>query len=231
MKKVSICVPTYEMRGRGAEFLSQLIASVFIQTYRNWEIIISDHSVTDEIKNVVDKLPQTDRIKYFRCENKRGNIASNLNNAIAQASGDLIKFLLQDDFFHNEESLETEVENLRNADWGLCATIHLANGAFHWHLIPEYTHNIYTGANTIGSPSLLICKKEKCLQFDENLKLLVDCDYYRRMYDNYGYPITNANVTTVSRVWEGQTQRSGVDEQTKANEQVYVNKKYSGPSN
>ena len=230
MKKVSICVPCYEMSGRGGEFLASLLWSIKSQTYSNIEVIVSDHSKDDIVKNVSDEFKDLLDIHYYRFEEKRGSIAANLNNAIAKTTGSLVKFLLQDDFFLDNRSLEEEIKNLGDADWGLSATIHWNERILYWHLVPVYTHQIYTGANTIGSPSLLLCKKESCLLFDNNLVNLVDCDYYRMMYDKYGYPKTTQRITTVSRVWDGQHQRSQVDNDMKTREFAYVTNKYKGPS-
>lgn len=230
MKKISICIPCYEMRDRGVEFLESLLWSVVAQTYKNVEVVISDHSEDSKIEDSVQKFSQFFPVIYLKNVNDRGSIASNLNNAIDHASGDYVKFLLQDDYFIDNRSLEHELKNIGDFQWGLCSTVHWNEEVMYWHLIPEYTHTIYTGGNTIGSPSLLLCKKEACLKFDMNLVHIVDCDYYRMMYDKHGWPKTSKRITTVSRVWDGQHQRSSVNENMKSKEQIYINKKYSGPS-
>ena len=53
---ISIVIPTYESKGKGVLFLSELMDTIDNQTYRNFEIIISDHSFDDEIKNYVENL-------------------------------------------------------------------------------------------------------------------------------------------------------------------------------
>jgi glycosyltransferase involved in cell wall biosynthesis len=208
------------------EFLTELLDSVFLQTYTEFEVLISDHSQNDDIENYLSTSWAKENVHYYRNANGRGSIAANFNNLIDKATGTHIKFLLQDDYFYDANSLQIEVDNLGAADWGLCATIHRYGDSFSWHLIPEYTPNIYLGANTIGSPSLLLCKREACQYFDGNLTLLVDCDFYRTMYDKYGLPKTTDAITTVSRMWEGQSQRA-INEQLKASEVKYVMEKYA----
>ena len=61
--KVSICIPTYEANGLGVKLLKTLIDSIIIQTYPNIEIIISDHSINDEIKKYTELL-NLDNLKY-----------------------------------------------------------------------------------------------------------------------------------------------------------------------
>ena len=44
------------------------------------------------------------------------------------------------------------------------------------------------GRNTISSPSVLSFVNEDIRFFDENLTMLMDCDYYYRLYKRYGLP-------------------------------------------
>ena len=53
MTKVSIAIPTWENNGRGVEFLDDLIRTIEIQTLTDYEVIVSDHSENNDIKNVV----------------------------------------------------------------------------------------------------------------------------------------------------------------------------------
>ena len=53
--KVSICIPTYEMKGFGANYLDHSLSVLEKQTYQNFEVIISDHSTTPLIENVCKK--------------------------------------------------------------------------------------------------------------------------------------------------------------------------------
>ena len=48
--KLSIAMPTWESRGRGVEFLDDMFRTIEIQTMQPDEIVISDHSVTDDIE-------------------------------------------------------------------------------------------------------------------------------------------------------------------------------------
>ena len=46
---VSICIPTYEMKGKGVEYLFHSFNILHNQSYKNFEVIISDNSKNDEI--------------------------------------------------------------------------------------------------------------------------------------------------------------------------------------
>ena len=49
---VSICIPCYEMNGKGVEFLNYSFEILKNQSYKNFEIIISDNSKSDVIENL-----------------------------------------------------------------------------------------------------------------------------------------------------------------------------------
>ena len=84
MTKVSIAIPTWEINGRGAEFLNDLIRTIVIQTLTDYEIIVSDHSEDNAVKNVVKSYEsQGINIKHVRNNEKRGNSPANTNAAIA----------------------------------------------------------------------------------------------------------------------------------------------------
>ena len=70
MPKVSICVPTYQNQ----EEVKRLIDSARKQTFRNFELIITDDSKDNEIKDYIDMLCEekdsiAEKIKYYHNEN------------------------------------------------------------------------------------------------------------------------------------------------------------------
>ena len=42
--KISVCIPTYEMRGFGAAFLKQCLDILKKQTFKDFDVVISDYS-------------------------------------------------------------------------------------------------------------------------------------------------------------------------------------------
>jgi glycosyltransferase involved in cell wall biosynthesis len=223
---VSICIPTYGMKGKGSYYLQKNLSSIFIQNRKPFEVIISDHSTDDDIKNLAERWKEFLPIKYFREENV-GIISSNLNNCVANATGDVIDFMLQDDFYYQPNSLQRRLEILGDAHWSVSATLHynVEKDLYYWHLIPEYRTDIYLGFNSIGSPSLLTMKREGAPLFDDKLFMLTDCDYYKQLFDKFGLPKTSSEITVISCIWEGQSQKA--ISQEKMNSEVdYVKIKY-----
>jgi glycosyltransferase involved in cell wall biosynthesis len=225
--KISICIPTYGMKGKGAKYLNQNLASIAIQSIQPHEVIISDHSSDDIVEQEANKWKDILNIRYFRNTEKIGSISSNLNNCISKATGDIVDFMLQDDYYYTKFALEQRGKLLGESHWALTATIHYAveKAQFYWHLIPEYRQDIYLGYNSIGSPSLLTIKREGAPLFDEDLFMLTDCDYYKQLYDKFGLPVTSPEITVVSCMWEGQSQK-GVSDDAKSKEVQKVKSKY-----
>jgi glycosyltransferase involved in cell wall biosynthesis len=93
MSFMSIAIPTYEYHGFGTEVLEFSFDKMLSQTFSDFDVIISDHSKDDEIKNLCEKWKNDLDIKYYRCEEGRGIVAYNLNNAIKHCDGKWIKLL------------------------------------------------------------------------------------------------------------------------------------------
>ena len=71
--KVSIACPTFEYYGRGVEVLDDMFRTIAAQTFKDIEVVISDHSKTDVIEDYCKKNEHNLNIKYIRNENGRGN--------------------------------------------------------------------------------------------------------------------------------------------------------------
>ena len=100
--KVSIACPTFEYYGRGVEVLDDMFRTIANQTLKDLEVVVSDHSKIDVIKDFCEENVYNLDIKYFRNENGRGNPSINTNNAIDNCSGEIIKIFQQDDFFYEK---------------------------------------------------------------------------------------------------------------------------------
>lgn len=230
MTLISICIPTYEMKGQGHVFLKQSFDILTTQTFKDFDVVISDHSKTDVIKNLCEEYKDLLNIHYFRNAENIGNSSTNINNAIKNAKGKLIKILFQDDFLYNANSLEMIVNNFdqKRDNWLITACEHSEDGiTFYRPFYPKYNNAIYLGNNTISSPSVLTIINENPLLFDENLIWLMDCDYYKRCYDKYGKPKILNIINVVNRIGNYQVSNTIADKNLKDNEYNYILKKYN----
>jgi glycosyltransferase involved in cell wall biosynthesis len=201
----SITIPTYGYGGKGVEFLEHSLNIISEQTFRDFEVIISDHSTDDTIKDIFLKWENILNIKYFRNENGRGIISPNINNAMKNCSGKWIKVLFQDDFLYDKFSLENQFNFLnlnQDTKWLMTTFYHSNDGiTFYRYYEPVWNYAIWTGNNTMGCPTGLTLKNEDLIFFDEGLNWLMDCDYYQRLYLKYGEPKILRKPTVVNRTW------------------------------
>lgn len=232
MPTLSIAIPTYEMKGLGTGFLDFSFNKLSNQSFKDFEIVISDHSRTDDIKNLCENWSNQLNIKYIRNENKIGSSSANINNAIKNSSGDWIKILFQDDFLYDYDSLEKLVNVIKsndNLNWIITACEHSNDGySMYKPMFPHWNEDMYLGNNTFSSPSVMTIKNtSNKLFFNEDLIWLMDVEYYKRMYDIYGEPYYLPDISIVNRTW-GNRLSDSISKEVKDREYRYMVDNYKG---
>lgn len=108
---ISIITPTYNSE----KFVSETIDSILVQTYSNWELLITDDCSIDNTWHILEDYAKKDkRIKIFRLERNSGaGIAR--NNSIKQASGRYIAFCDSDDMWLPSK-LEKQIVFMQNTN-------------------------------------------------------------------------------------------------------------------
>lgn len=230
--KISIAIPTWESYGRGGEFLDDLLRTIEIQTFKDFEVCISDHCENDDILNVVKTFEDKFNIVYSKNDENRGNGPANTNKAIDMCSGDIIKVMFQDDFFYDDESLEKINNKLTYSDrkWLVNGCNHTQNDghSFYWEMYPRWNNRLLQGVNTISSPSVVSFKKEVTNRFDENLVYFMDCEFYYGMNASYGLPVFLNDVLVSNRVGDHQISSNlGDREDYISRETKYCMEKYN----
>jgi nucleoside-diphosphate-sugar epimerase len=202
----SIAIPAYGYNGKGKEFLENNFTILESQTFKDFEVVVADHSTDDTIKNLCDSWNGRLNIKYIRNDIGRGVISPNLNVAIKNCKGKWIKMLFQDDFLYDDESLNHThnfIVNNHDTIWLATSFKHTEDGVnLYREFCPKWNENIHIGKNSIGCPSVMTIKNENILLFNEDLNWLMDCEYYRRMYDIHGEPSIMDIFTVVNRTSE-----------------------------
>lgn len=102
---ISIVMSVYN----GGNTIKETIASVITQTYKNWELIISDNCSTDNTIDVINSFVDT-RIKLIRNDSNKG---ASLNSIflLQEAGGEFFKWI-DDDSYLYPENLEKEARIL-----------------------------------------------------------------------------------------------------------------------
>jgi hypothetical protein len=224
-KRVSVAIPCYEMHNLGAEMLSYSFQVLEKQTMEDFEVVISDHSLNNEIYEVCNNSPLD--IKYHRNSNKRGSSSANINNCIIHSSAPIIKILCQDDFLYNEYSLENLVNQFDfDAGWLISDYWHTYDrvNIINYHM-PRLNDKLYL-VNTVGTHSCLAISNDFPLLFDENLIWYMDCEYYYRLYKRYGNPKMLNSPLFVQLLWNGQVTNSIINDEIVNKEFKYVKELY-----
>ena len=230
--KVSIACPTFEYYGRGVEVLDDMFRTISNQTLKDVEVVVSDHSRTDEIEDYCKKNEHNLDIKYLRNENGRGDPCINTNNAIDHCSGEIIKIFQQDDFFYDTEALEVMYNQMSNSDakWFCSGVVHTRDDghSFFCPMFPRWDPMMVyqRGHNTIGGPSNISIKRDVKTRFDPKFRMLLDIDFYYHLMVEYGLPIFYQDILIANRVRDTDTLQSEITDQEVQEEFKYLHKKY-----
>jgi glycosyltransferase involved in cell wall biosynthesis len=90
---ISICVPVYN----GKEFVEECINSILKQTYKNFELIISNDSSTDNTLEIIQKYLDDDRVKIISNSKNIGWV-KNCNLLISKTKYDYYCIIPHDDY-------------------------------------------------------------------------------------------------------------------------------------
>lgn len=195
---VSVIIPTYNR----AKYLSSCLESLSTQTFKNFEVIISDDGSTDNTKEVVQQYSDRLQIRYIYSENF-GGPARPRNIGIRYASGMYIAFLDSDD-----EWLPTKLQrSIDRLNQGFDLVYHpfyrlIPLGGFAKMKVrlparklhsPVYKDLLVNG-NPIVNSSVVVRKsvldKVGKISEDKNLIAAEDFDYWLRISmqtDNFGF--------------------------------------------
>ena len=232
MKYLSVCISTYEMGGKGPEFLRWNFDRLTKQTFKDFEVVVSDQSKNDEIKKVCDEYRGKLDIVYLAETQHRGNASENINNAIRHASGKLIKILFLDDFLYSDDSLKQIVDafDIDKDHWLVTASEHTKDGVtFYRPMYPRYDDETILFKNSISCPSVLTVKNESPLMFDPKLSWRMDLDYYKRCYEAFGAPKILNTINAVNRVGAHQLTYADAVERKREAEFKHTLEKFNVP--
>ncbi|MGN7783274.1 glycosyltransferase family 2 protein [Niabella sp. 22666] len=182
----SICIPAYKR----IAYLERLLQSIEIQTFKDYEIIITDDSPDDTVSVLCQQYFQLLPITYHKNQVALGTPA-NWNKAISLAQGDWIKLMHDDDWFTGPSSL---------GQFADCAREHKENfifsafinkyensgkeivsfpGYFRLNQLKKQPASILS-KNIIGHPSTTLHRNDGKTLYDIRLKWLVDIEMYIR---------------------------------------------------
>jgi glycosyltransferase involved in cell wall biosynthesis len=201
MSQVSICIPTYKQ----PECVVRLLDSIYIQTFADFEVVISDNCPDDSIKTVIDKY-SPNKIIYNR-NSPALSMTENWNNAIKLSKASYVKIMFSDDWFTHNHSLLEFVKMLDDnpeADFAFSGSIDIGPNKKRPHSmsksnaieIRKSPERLFIG-NFIGAPSATIFKRSKH-EFDKALKWRVDLEFYiQLLLENNNFVFTTEPLVSI----------------------------------
>jgi glycosyltransferase involved in cell wall biosynthesis len=193
MPLISICIPAYKQ----VDMIKRLLDSVCAQTWKNFEVIITDDTPDDSIKSIAKDYQSLCQLRYVKNEQALGT-PENWNQAIRLAKGKWIKLMHQDDWFADEKALEIFYQYTL-----LHPKVNFFFASFANH---DASKNIVDEVNCtflqclflrvsplhlfkkvyVGNPSCTLIQNDGKQCYDKRLKFVVDFEYYIRCFKN-GY--------------------------------------------
>lgn len=177
---VSVLIPVYN-RGK---YFAEAIESILHQSYKNWELIISDDCSTDNSLEIAHEYEKKDkRISVYQNAENLGQFR-NRNKVASYAKGKYLKYLDSDDilYFFGLELLVKSMEAFPEAGFGVMS-LFLDEGEKPYPILfcPEETYNAYfsKGALLNVGPSGCIFKADVFRQLGgfKNIPYAGDTDF------------------------------------------------------
>ena len=154
---------------------------------------------SDTEADMTDSLYDDFDFTYIKYE---GDVpCENINIALDNCEGRIIKIMFSDDIFVKKNALELihDEYNKLGCKWAFSGFSNWDNDGLFDEKIPEWTPETVEGRNLLSSPSVVSFLNECKVEFDEELKLLLDVDFYHRMRMKNGKPFIIPDVLVANR--------------------------------
>lgn len=184
---LSICIPAYKR----TDYLKRLLDSILIQTYTDFEVIVTDDSPGKEVEELCRFYESQLSLLWFKNE-RTLDTPENWNESIRRASGQWIKLMHDDDWFGSAGSLQQFADAIRShpeKTFFFSAYANIYEGTERreekrlnrfWKKALLQDANVLIADNVVGPPSVILHKNDKQIWYDHNMKYVVDIDFYIR---------------------------------------------------
>lgn len=182
---ISICIPAYQR----PQYLQRLLDSIVEQTYRDYEVIVTDDSPDETVKHLCEQYKDRIPLHYYKNPTPLGTPA-NWNVAIKLAKGMWIKLMHDDDWFASPNALQQFAEAAQNNDgafiFSAYCNVYGDTGRqsicfadkIRLNQLRKKPESIVS-KNIIGHPSTTLHPNHRHF-YDERLKWMVDIEFYIR---------------------------------------------------
>jgi glycosyltransferase involved in cell wall biosynthesis len=200
---ISICIPAYKR----VDYLKRLLDSITIQTFRDFEVVITDDSNDASVSSLIENYRHTLPFRYQKNPVALGT-PENWNESIRLAKGSWIKLMHDDDWFETPDALQ-QFAHVTSEDHPFIFSAYYNRyeaqsdelvrfSAFERRLLTENRFNI-VAKNLVGPPSVTLYRKS-ALEYDKRMKWRVDIDFYIHYLANNTFtyidkPLVNIGIS------------------------------------
>ena len=197
MTEFSIAIPAHDRGENGPKWMAELLDTLEEQTCQDFEVVVSDQSKNDKLMKVCQEYDFD--FTYIKYE---GSVpCENINTAVDNCEGRIIKIMFSDDIFMRKDALERikyEYDN-NPCKWAFSGFANWDGDQYFDEKLPEWKERTLEGNNHLSSPTVVSFLNEYKQEFDVNLKLLLDVDFYHRMRWKNGLPNIIPEVLVANR--------------------------------
>lgn len=186
---ISICIPAY----RNTIHLSRLLESIRVQTYRDFEIVVTDDTPDDSVEQLLMSGAGDLPVRYIRNRMQLGT-PENWNESIRHARGKWIKLMHNDDWFNSPHALsrfhQAATANpecrfffaaFQNVDEDSGKTEVVKCNFFDRLFLRMSPLHLFKRVY-VGNPSCTLVHREVAELYDRRFKFVVDFEYYIRCF-------------------------------------------------
>jgi len=190
--QVSVCIPAYQE----PELAARAVGSALDQVGCDIEVVVTDDSPDDRVRQGLAPFLLDRRLKYFRNEERLGAI-NNWNEALRRSSGAVKKVLHHDDWFAHQDALRRFVDPIASGHakivFSACNERTPGGGSDFVRVAPpeqidrlRKTPRLLALGNFIGAPSVIAFHASLQERFNPKYLWVSDVDFYVRLIEEAG---------------------------------------------
>ncbi|MDD7025943.1 MAG: glycosyltransferase [Lachnospiraceae bacterium] len=203
--KVSIILPTYN----GEKYIKKSIDSIVNQTFSDWELIIVDDCSSDRTYSVIEQYTKQDKRIHIIKNSINQKLPKALNIGFASANGEYLTWT-SDDNLYKKNALEVMSKELDQRPEISLVYAGMTNIDEYENILSiqkQYPEKMLMFTNVIGA--CFMYRKEvykKLGEYDSQLFLVEDYDYWLRIFENYNIMMIKENLYYYRRHSESLTE-------------------------
>jgi glycosyltransferase involved in cell wall biosynthesis len=188
--KVSLILATNSR----ASLLKEMLYSVLVQSYSDWECLVIDDATDEETASVVKELEDL-RIKYFkRPDNFSSGLSGSRNFGLTLANGEYYQFIDDDDILHPDFLTEKlKAINVSSVDYVISPLKNFTGSIPDIEKVNTSVKNLSVNWKTylLGKTGIFSCSvlwHKRCFEtfkFNEGLIVSEDYDLYWKLFRKF----------------------------------------------